>query len=152
MNIRSALHIISLIIVVTLSISACTAAKTTASSDGTLIHLPHSSKGYELYSWLENNLWHFTLITGTNRVKSLDEIISNGNVMGADGWVKISVEGVDAIQKLISGLPQHEDIFWVDRLGQAQTEAIQITFPPQEMIDAVQETCNRLDLGLHMSK
>ncbi|MFC1940340.1 hypothetical protein ACFLXO_06645 [Chloroflexota bacterium] len=36
--------------------------------------LPHSFKGYELYSWEEDNQWHFTLITGTNRTKTMEEI------------------------------------------------------------------------------
>jgi len=29
----------------------------------TVDQLPHSMKGYELYSWLEDGRWHFTLIT-----------------------------------------------------------------------------------------
>ena len=38
--------------------------------------LPHSVKGYELYSWEENGQWHYTFITGTNRVKTMKEITS----------------------------------------------------------------------------
>ena len=33
-----------------------------------------SMKGYELYSWQEGNTWKFSLLVGTNREKSLDEI------------------------------------------------------------------------------
>jgi len=33
-------------------------------------------KGYELYSWQNGSNWNFTLITGTNRTKSFDEIIA----------------------------------------------------------------------------
>jgi hypothetical protein len=32
-----------------------------------------SMKGYELYSWQDGNTWKFSLLTGTNREKSLDE-------------------------------------------------------------------------------
>jgi len=53
--------------------------------------LPRSMKGYELYSWQEQGQWHFTLITGTNRNKQLEEIISDGNTVSEDGWVKIHV-------------------------------------------------------------
>jgi len=35
--------------------------------------LPSSMKGYELYSWQEEGQWHFTLVTGTNRNKTLSE-------------------------------------------------------------------------------
>jgi hypothetical protein len=37
--------------------------------------LPGSMKGYELYSWQDKDGWHFTLITGTDRSKTLEEII-----------------------------------------------------------------------------
>ena len=114
--------------------------------------LPHSMKGYELYSWLADDQWHFTLITGTNRIKSLEEIISNENTVTADGWVKISVRGVDAIQTVLSGLPQHEEIFWSNRLEQTQTQANPITLPPQEIIDIVQEYCKQSGLELYVSK
>ena len=114
--------------------------------------LPHSMKGYELYSWQADDQWHFTLITGTNRIKSLEEIISNENTVTADGWVKISVRGVDAIQTVLSGLPQHEEIFWSNRLEQTQTQANPITLPPQEIIDIVQEYCKQSGLELYVSK
>jgi hypothetical protein len=111
-------------------------------------------KGYELYSWSANNQWYFTLITGTNRVKSLEEIISNENIVTSDGWVRISIRGVDSIQNILSGLPQHEEIFWVGKqwLKQAQVQADQITLPPQEIIDVVQEYCKQLELELYVSK
>jgi hypothetical protein len=56
--------------------------------------LPHSAKGYELYSWQEDSQWHFTLITGTNRNKTLEEVISDVNIVSEDGWVQIHVVGV----------------------------------------------------------
>jgi hypothetical protein len=34
--------------------------------------LPRSFKGYELYSWEEEGQWHFTLITGTDRTKTIE--------------------------------------------------------------------------------
>ena len=47
--------------------------------------LPHSFKGYEIYSWPQDNLWHYTLITGTNRDKTVQEIITGNNtVSGLD--------------------------------------------------------------------
>ena len=37
--------------------------------------LPHSMKGYELYSWYEESedQWFYTLVTGTNRLKTIEE-------------------------------------------------------------------------------
>ncbi|HEY79044.1 MAG TPA: hypothetical protein G4O09_08030 [Dehalococcoidia bacterium] len=48
--------------------------------------LTHSMKGYELYSWEEDNQWHFTLITGTNRTKMMEEIISREDLISETGW------------------------------------------------------------------
>ena len=120
--------------------------------DGTPI--PHSMKGYELYSWQTKDQWSFTLITGTNRSKTLEEIISDENIMTGEGWVKITVQGVDGIKTVLSQLPSQENIFWNGAPGSSpsQLEEISITLPPQEMIDEVQEYCQRLGLELHVSQ
>ena len=52
-----------------------------------LENLPHSLKGYELYSWEEEGQWYFTLITGTNRTKTLEEITSKEDFISESGWV-----------------------------------------------------------------
>jgi len=46
---------------------------------------PPSMKGYELYSWEEDNQWHFTLITGTNRTKTMEEITSEEDFISETG-------------------------------------------------------------------
>ena len=110
--------------------------------------LPHSMKGYELYSWPENSQWSFTLVTGTNRVKSLEEIISSENTVTSDGWVRVSVKDVDSIKNILKELPQHEEIFWVGKewLKQAQIQANQIIQPSQEIMEDIQEYCKQLGL------
>lgn len=64
--------------------------------------LPHSMKGYELYSWEKDGQWHFTLITGTNRTKTIEEIASKENFISEIGWEKIHVVGADAIKGVLS--------------------------------------------------
>jgi hypothetical protein len=76
--------------------------------------LPHSFKGYELYSWQEGTEWHFTLITGTNRTKTLEEIISGESTVTDDGWVRIHAVGEEGIKAVLSRLPKGEDVFWGD--------------------------------------
>jgi hypothetical protein len=155
MNIKSEFCTSTFIVAVVLIVSACTPSISTPTPP-TIVGtpLPHSTKGYELYSWEENHEWHFTLITGTNRLKSLEEIISNQNIVEEGGWVKISVQGIEAIQKALSGLPQHEEIFWADKtwLEQAQVQAGPIMLPSQETIDIIQEYCKQLGLQLTVSK
>jgi hypothetical protein len=100
--------------------------------------LPHSMKGYELYSWSENNQWHFTLITGTNRNKKLEEIVSSTNIISKDGWVHIHVVGVDELNNLLSRLPQFEDILWLSKLRSEQSIQDEITIIlPEESIMSI---------------
>lgn len=155
MKVKSLSQASIFIVFVSLIVSSCNpSASTSTPSEIVTTHLPHSMKGYELYSWSENNQWHFTLITGTNRVKSLEEIVSKENIVTSDGWVRISVEGVDSIENILNGLPQYEEIFWVDKqwLEQAQVQVDQIALPPQGIIDAIQEHCKQLGLELTVNK
>jgi hypothetical protein len=112
--------------------------------------LPHSMKGYELYSWVEDNRWHFTLITGTNRDKTPAEIISNEDFISEAGWVRVHVAGVDAVKNVLSKIPRNEEIFW---LAQPRAEHIppgNISFmlPPEQDIAAIKEQAGRCGLRL----
>jgi len=117
--------------------------------------LPHSMKGYELYSWEEDSQWHFTLITGTNRTKTMEEITSKEYFISESGWVKIHVEGIDAIKDVLSRLPQTESIVWCDELhiGQTTELNINIQLPPEQITDAIKEHAERcgLDFVITMS-
>jgi hypothetical protein len=112
--------------------------------------LPHSMKGYELYSWPENGQWHFTLITGTNRNKTLEEITSGDNIISEDEWVRMHVVGVDEIKTVLSRLPQNEYIFWLARLRSEQTpqDSVNITLPAAPTIDTIKEHAGRCGLDL----
>lgn len=151
MSIKFALQTSIFIVFVALIMIACDnpSVSTSTPSEIATTPLPHSFKGYELYSWPVNNQWCFTLITGTNRTKSLEEVISNENIVTSDGWVKISARGVDSIKDTLKRLPQHEEIFWADK---PWFQADQITLPPQEIIDDIQEYCKQLGLELHVVK
>lgn len=91
--------------------------------------LPRSMKGYELYSWLQDSQWHFTLITGTNRTKTMEEITSAEDYISEAGWVNVHVVGVDAIKEVLSRLPQNESVGLCDELhvGKATDTDLQYT-------------------------
>jgi len=111
-------------------------------------------KGYELYSWEADGAWHFTLITGTNRLKSLEEIVSGANTVSADGWVRISVQGLDPLESLLGRLPQHEEIMWIGEQWRerAQVDAGNLTLPSRETTDAIEAYCRQLGLELRVSR
>ena len=116
--------------------------------------LPHSMKGYELYSWEEDNHWHFTLITGTNRTKTMEEITSKEDFVSETGWVKIQVVGADAIKDVLNRLPQNESVFWYDELhiGQTTETNIDLQLPPEQITDAIREHAEQcgLDFAITM--
>jgi len=102
--------------------------------------LQHSKKGYELYSWKEDDHWHFTLITGTNRIKTMKEITSDEGFISEIGWIKIHVVGVDAIKYVLTKLPLSESVFWCDVLHVRQaTEQINLQLPPMLIVDVIRE-------------
>ena len=103
-------------------------------------------KGYELYSWEEDNQWHFTLITGTNRTKTMEEITSNEDYISETGWVRIQVVGADAIKDVLSRLPQSESIFWCDELHIGQTTETDLELPPEQITDTIREYAEQCSL------
>jgi hypothetical protein len=114
--------------------------------------LPHSMKGYELYSWSEDGKWNFTLITGTNRNKSLEEIVADGDYISEAGWVHIHVVGVEAIESVISKLPQKEEILWLSGWGsdKTQQDGRNITLPPASTISVITDHASRYGLAFQI--
>lgn len=75
--------------------------------------LPSAIKGYEMYSWLGGGNWHFTLITGTNRLKTVDEIVSEDCERIDEEWVQITVTGIEPLESLLRRLPADVTIYWM---------------------------------------
>jgi hypothetical protein len=97
--------------------------------------LPQSFKGYELYSWQQDAEWHFTLITGTNRNKTIEEVLSPVPLVVSDGWVHIHAVGVEEITAALSRLPVGEHVFWFSEFYGEGGKAI--TLPPRDIVEAV---------------
>jgi len=112
--------------------------------------LPHSMKGYELYSWQVENDWYFTLITGTNRLKSYEEITSDEDII-EDGWVKVTVRDIDSIKNILGQLPKSEEVFWIDDkwLEQVKGETSDFLLPDIEIVDDIKIYCRQLGIELH---
>jgi hypothetical protein len=112
--------------------------------------LPDSMKGYELYSWEEDNQWHFTLITGTNRTRTIGEIFSHDYFISETGWVKVQVVGTDAVKDVFSRLPHGESIFWCGELCIEQADAtdISLRLPPEKLVETIKECAVKFNLNL----
>lgn len=90
--------------------------------------LGKSMKGYELYSWQDGNQWKFSLLVGTNREKTLDEIKSADVVLSS----------VDALKSKLEVIPAGQYVTWSSR----ET----LSLPPDDIIKQVEQTCK--DKGL----
>jgi len=98
--------------------------------------LPHSMKGYELYSWQADGRWYFRLMTGTNRNKTLEEITSPEDIV--QGWVSILAVGTESIEVVLGKLPEKESVFWHGgfRTVELQDEIV-ITLPDEAVVDEI---------------
>src|SRR4030095_14820314 len=68
----------------------------------TVTPFAESMKGYELYSWQEGDQWKLSLLIGTNREKTLEEIKS------AD----VVLSGVDELTSTLEKIPAGQYITW----------------------------------------
>jgi hypothetical protein len=67
--------------------------------------LPAAMKGYELYAWDESGPLAFTLITGTNRLKTVAEIVEPAADVEDAGWVVLHGDGLDALERALVRVP-----------------------------------------------
>ena len=119
--------------------------------------LPRSMKGYELYSWYaaDEEQWRHVLMTGTNRLKGYDEIVSPANEVTSEGWVALSVAGTGDLRALLGQLPRGEEVFWIDKpwlQGAGADPALMetIRLPDQTIVAELQQFCQEAGLNLHV--
>lgn len=125
-------------------------ASTTVEPDQLPAALPGSMKGYELYSWQEADAaWRYTLVTGTNRRKTAEELIVEANAFGEDGWVKVTVTGTGSLIDLLGRLPVGEAVFW---MTPEATDAGTFGLPDSEIVGSVEQRARALGLQLTISR
>jgi hypothetical protein len=92
-----------------------------------------SMKGYELYSWQEGGQWKFSVLVGTNRQKTLEEIKSTDVVLS----------GVDALTSTLERIPAGQYITWSSR----ET----LSLPPEDIRSQVEQACKDKGLILNIA-
>jgi len=100
----------------------------------TAIQLAESMKGYELYSWQDGSQWKFSLLVGTNREKTLDEIKSTDTVL----------LGVDALKSALEKISSGQYVTWSSKDT--------LSFPPDDIIKQVEQICKDKGLILNIAK
>lgn len=90
-------------------------------------------KGMELYSWRpEGKEWHFSVLEGTNRNKTMEEITAPEE----------TIVGLAALKKRLARLAIGESVFWQN----LSEEAV-----PEDMEQDLRSFCQDLRIALHPS-
>ena len=112
--------------------------------------LPHTMKGYELYSWYgeEEDDWVYILVTGTNHSKSYAELATSESVITEDGWVAIKVQGTNALKSALNLLPEGATVLWRDAGQLEDAPVIEAAFPGRNVVRKIERYCQRRDIGL----
>jgi hypothetical protein len=103
-------------------------------------------KGYELYSWPVGQEWHFTLIAGTNRVKTYEEVTGRGSGIDA----VLTNGSIEDLLAALDQLPSRAHVIWrgAGALKQIGMEPHDLALPPSPIIDVVAEHAEQADLNL----
>jgi len=105
-----------------------------------------SIKGYELYSWKVKGKWHYSLLAGTNRTKTYDEIISNNTER----------IGSEALEAELKKIPKGEEVFWkgdapVGATRSATSKGLDLKHPSRNRIKRIKAICERLGIKLKLA-
>jgi len=104
----------------------------------------HSMKGWELYSWPNGNDWNYSILVGTNRTKSYNEVTTN----------KIIVFGIDSLKMLLDKFPENEYIFWIGKEWLKScwgSNYGNLSLPDNKIINEIKEYCTGKKLVLGVS-
>ena len=149
---RVGLHLISIIMLCMVGLAAaCGPQRLLVEPREAPDSFPDSLKGYELYIWeADDGVW-LTLITGTNREKQFQEIVSTENIAASDVWIKSTVRGLNQGLGLLAQLPSGEDVVLMGLPGGYGLRGDEVYRPPsEEAIAAVESFC--LNNGLQFNR
>lgn len=94
--------------------------------------MPLAMKGYELYSWTKAGDWYFSLLEGTNRLKTRQEVTAE----------TAAVKGIEAIQRSLARLSKGEQVFWTIR------DIPGMALPPESTVNQIKEFCAKQGIEL----
>lgn len=114
--------------------------------------LPLSIKGYELYSWRVGQEWYFTLVTGTNRTKTRQEIASSENVIEKE-WTKVTVQGIYDLEVALEQLPSDTWVVWMgpQTMRKRGVRPGDLRLPPRRAVEEIKAHCQELGLWLEVN-
>ena len=106
--------------------------------------IEHSVSGWELYSWKIEDQWRYSILIGTNRLKTYEEVTTS----------KIVVTGEEELKEILRIFPEGENITWVgqgwlERCWQSNYKNLEL--PPEIIIEDIRQYCNGIKLILYVT-
>jgi len=98
-----------------------------------------SFKGMELYSWQnENGEWQYSILVGTNRNKTVEEILS----------APLDLQGVKAA---IAQMALGESLFWTNNVyDPSSSRSVNFAFPPDIVVNELKEFAREKQVDLYV--
>lgn len=114
------------------------------STQNTTNEIEHSLSGWELYSWEIEDHWKYSILIGTNRLKTYEEVTNS----------KILVTGEEKLKEILGLLPEGEYIAWIgqgwlERCWQSDYKNLEL--PPEIILEDIKQYCNEMKLILYVT-
>ena len=113
-----------------LFVPACTSTPPVSSSP------TRRSKGYEIYAWPKGPTWCFSLLPGTNDIKTHGEVTAD----------RTRLVGYDRLKKQLAELEPGERVTWMDSCLGEGNEIHYLPPPPGHVVDEIRTHCVELRL------
>jgi len=113
------------------------------------LEVTHSMKGWEIYSWPDGSGWHYSILVGTNRLKTLDEVTSG---LPSEQHL-ITVTGTDSLKLVLTKFPENE---YLSLLGKGWLQSSwgsnfgNLQLPSRNIVDDVTQFCISKKLNLQV--
>lgn len=114
------------------------------STDISIKKIEHSTKGWELYSWKMDKYWNYSILIGSNHLKTYEEVTSS----------KILVTGEEKLKEVLKMFPKDEVITWIGEgwLKRCwQSNYYNLELPPEIIISDIRQYCNEIKLILYVT-
>ena len=96
---------------------------------------------YELYSWKTEEKWNFSVLSITDRQKSVQEVLDP----------KKALRGIEVLKQRISEMPVSSRIVWFDRLtlgGVKVKGSESLGYPPEETVSEIRQYAQLRDIEI----
>lgn len=111
---------------------------------------PGAMKGFELVSWQKDGVWWYTLVTGTNRQKSFEELTSPQSWIIPNVYLKVTTDSLVDLKSILQRLPSGSEVIWggMELSGEVEKDIPYFTYPPVEILAELTSICEKYEIQL----